>query len=64
MKKVILIASVAVISVLASCSSKKDWTCTCAPVPAVPLTQLTETEAKTSCPETNVSGIKCVLAAK
>lgn len=47
MKKPFLISFVSAILMLASCSSKKDWTCDC-PLPTVPNNSTTPLVGKTS----------------
>lgn len=74
MKKVILFVSTSVLVALASCASKKDWTCTCTDSSSgasvttnYTILQRTEDDTKTLCnPKTqsgNSSGT-CIYKAK
>lgn len=50
MKKLILIASVAAVSVLASCSSKKNWSCDCVNTSQNKvITEKSESDAESDC---------------
>lgn len=74
MKKTMFIAAAGLVLIFSSCSSKKDWTCTCtlssslaAANQAFPLVQLTEDEVKAQCNskvQTGNSSGSCTYAAK
>lgn len=62
MKKVIFIASVAVIAAMSSCSSKKDWTCSCSYTGGntvdVKILNQTESDAKKVCETSSTCKLK------